>query len=297
LQKRIFGYRIQDLVFPAKVLTPLLLFYGVFFVFPLIYGLVISMQRWNILGVGNFVGFKNFGRLLKDELFWASLKNSAYYTFLFLIIGVPSALAIALGLTKLKATTGKALLAVYFIPVLTSVVATSIFFTYLYWTRGGLLNTLIESLGLPAQPFLESMTQALPSVVFMHVWQSTGMRVVIFFAGLLAVPETYYEAAAIDGAKGRTKFFRITLPLIKPTVLFITVMTVISTMQVFGPIYMMTGGGPGRSSYVLGLFIYQKAFRDNQFGYSTAASFFTFLFLIIVIAIQFRIMKTKWEYA
>ena len=277
-------------------MTPLLLFYGVFFVFPLIYGLVISMQRWNILGVGSFVGLKNFGRLLNDELFWASLKNSAYYTALFLIIGVPSALAIAFGLTKLKAVTGKALLAVYFVPVLTSVVATSIFFTYMYWTRGGLLNTLLEMLGLPAQPFLESMRQALPSVVFMHVWQSTGLRVVIFFAGLLAVPQTYYEAAEIDGAGGWRKFFRITLPLIRPTVLFVTVITVISTMQVFGPIYMMTGGGPGRSSYVLGLFIYQKAFRDNQFGYSTAASFFAFLFLIIVIAAQFRIMRTKWEY-
>jgi len=291
------GYRLQDLIFPAKILIPLILFYLLFFIFPLIYGIVISMQRWNILGGGTFVGLQNFGRLMKDDLFWKSFINSMRYTGLFLLIAIPSSLAIAFGLTKLRRSTGKILLGIYFVPVLTSVVATSIFFTYLYWTRGGLLNSFLELLRLPEQPFLESRNQALPSVVFMHVWQSTGIRVVIFFAGLLAVPQTYYEASDIDGAGGFTKFYRITMPLIRPTVLFVSVITIISTMQVFGPVYMMTRGGPGDSSYVLGLFIYQKAFTSNQFGYSTAASFITFLFLIIVIALQFKIMKIREEHS
>jgi multiple sugar transport system permease protein len=297
MRKKILGYQIKDLIFPAKVLLPIVIFYSLFFVYPMLSGVIISMQRWNILGGGKFIGLQNFSRLMKDDLFWKSFINTIYYTGLFVLFSIPSALAIAFGLTKLKPTTGKILLGIYFVPVLTSVVATSVFFTYLYWTRGGLINTVLEMLQLPAQPFLESSRQALPSVVFMHIWQSTGIRVVIFFAGLLAVPQTYYEASDIDGAGGWTKFYRITLPLIKPTLVFITIITIISTMQVFGPIYMMTQGGPGDSSYVLGLFIYQKAFSSNQFGYSTAASFITFLFLLVIIALQFRLMKVTEENA
>jgi multiple sugar transport system permease protein len=212
--------------------------------------------------------------------------------------GLILALGIALALNRVRRFAGL-FRTVYFIPFVTSLVAVSWVWRWLLQPQRGSINEVIGLLGIPPQPFLQSTSQALPSIVAVNVWHDLGFQIVIFLAGLQAVPETYYEAARLDGA-GRLALFRyITLPLLNPTLVFLAVTSTISSLQVFTQVQNMSAqgtGGPLNSTLSLVLYVYQKAFGGAyQMGYAAAMTVILFGLILIVTLIQLRLLSRRYE--
>src|SRR5205085_2271978 len=209
------------------------------------------------------------------------------------------ALAIALALTRVNHLAGL-FRTLYFIPFVTSLVAVSWVWRWLYQPQRGSINELLSMFGVPPQPFLQSTSQALPSIVAVNVWHDLGFQIVIFLAGLHAIPDRYYEAATLDGA-GRLALFRhITLPLLNPTIVFLAVTSTISSLQVFTQVQNMSAqgtGGPLNSTLSLVLYVYQKAFGGAyQMGYASAMTVVLFALILIVTLIQLRVLTRHYEY-
>jgi multiple sugar transport system permease protein len=283
----------------ALILVPL-----VFFIFirilPTLSALQVAFYQWDMLSDNRpFVGLANFQQLPQDAAFRAAIGN----TFKYLILGVPSGLIISLGiavaLSQIKHLAGF-FRTVYFIPFVTSLVAVSWVWRWMYQPQRGSINELLGLIGLPAQPFLQSTSQALPSIVAVNVWHDLGFQVIIFLAGLHAIPDMYYEAARLDGA-GRWALFRhITLPLLNSTIVFLAVTSAISSLQVFTQVQNMSAqgtGGPLNSTLSLVLYVYQKAFGGAyQMGYASAMTVVLFALILAVTLIQLRVLSRQYEY-
>jgi multiple sugar transport system permease protein len=275
-----------------------------FFIFirilPTLSALQVAFYQWDMLSDNRpFVGLDNFQQLAGDAAFKAAMGNTLKY----LLLGVPSgliiSLAIALALSRIKRLAGL-FRTVYFIPFVTSLVAVSWVWRWLYQPQRGSLNVLLTTIGIPAQPFLQSTQQALPSIVAVNVWHDLGFQIVIFLAGLNAIPDLYYEAARLDGA-GRWALFRhITLPLLNPTIVFLAVTSAISSLQVFTQVQNMSAqgtGGPLNSTLSLVLYVYQKAFGGAyQMGYASAMTVVLFVLILAITLIQLRVLSRRYEY-
>jgi multiple sugar transport system permease protein len=267
---------------------------------PTLSALQVAFYQWDMLSDDRpFVGLGNFQRLAGDQVFLAALGN----TFKYVVLGVPTglvlALAIALALTRVRRLAGL-FRTVYFIPFITSLVAVGWVWRWLYQPQRGSINELIGLLGIPPQPFLQSTSQALPSIVAVNVWHDLGFQIVIFLAGLHAIPEIYYEAARLDGA-GRWAMLRnITLPLLNPTIVFLAVTSAISSLQVFSQVQNMSAqgtGGPLNSTLSLVLYVYQKAFGGAyQMGYAAAMTVVLFALILAVTLVQLRLLSRRYEY-
>jgi multiple sugar transport system permease protein len=267
---------------------------------PTLSALQVAFYQWDMLSDERpFVGLGNFQRLAADAVFLTALAN----TFKYVVLGVPSglvlALAIALALTRVRRLAGL-FRTVYFIPFITSLVAVGWVWRWLYQPQRGSINELIGVLGIPPQQFLQSTSQALPSIVVVNVWHDLGFQVVIFLAGLHAIPDIYYEAARLDGA-GRWAMFRhITLPLLNPTIVFLAVTSAISSLQVFSQVQNMSAqgtGGPLNSTLSLVLYVYQKAFGGAyQMGYAAAMTVVLFVLILAVTLLQLRLLSRRYEY-
>ena len=181
---------------------------------------------------------------------------------------------------------------IFFVPVVLSLVVSSLMWKYIFDERAGLLNFLIGLVGIPPQAWLGSVELALPSIIIVSVWIQTGYFMVIFIAGLQDIPRDYYEAARIDGANRWQMFFLITLPLLKPTSLFVIVISLIASFQVFDQVWVMTRGGPARATEVTAVYIYQQAFQYLNLGYGSAAAFVLFVVILSSSLIQFRLLRT-----
>jgi len=272
---------------------------------PILYLGFLSTQDWVKLSAGQpaFVGLVNYQEaLFKDELFLTAIKNTLHYVFLFVIIQLPLALMIAVWIDSLKKESSRQLaLTAYFLPLITSITATSVIFVFLYNPVNGLFNFILRNLGLHTLSFLKSPDTALNSVIFMNVWKNLGFPVVIFYAGLQTIPKEYYDAASIDGANVLRRFRYITIPLLKPTTALLIIIQIVETMKVFTPIYIMTGtgsnqpGGPINSTLVWALHIFNQAFRFNRFGYGAALAELMFVFAFILLAIQLRLSRVQSE--
>jgi multiple sugar transport system permease protein len=281
------------------ILVPL-----VFFIFirilPTLSALQVAFYQWDMLSDNRpFVGLANFQQLPTDSNFRAALGNTLKY----LVLGVPSglilSLAIALALTRIKRLAGL-FLTIYFIPFVTSLVAVSWVWRWMYQPQRGSINELLALIGIPPQPFLQSTSQALPSIVAVNVWHDLGFQIVIFLAGLHAIPNIYYEAARLDGA-GRLALFRhVTLPLLNPTIVFLAVTSAISSLQVFTQVQNMSAqgtGGPLNSTLSLVLYVYQKAFGGAyQMGYASAMTVVLFALILSVTLIQLRVLSRQYDY-
>lgn len=292
-------------IWPYGVVIPLLALFFTFNTLPVLRLFELSMLNWPdvVAGRGASFGLGNFRRLAEDPLFLKVLGN----TLLFTLIRVPLGLAIGL-LAALAIQRTRTLRALYttawFSPFMTSVVAMALVFTYLYNPTFGFFNYLLNAVGLPSQGFLRDPSQALASIVLVDLWKSVGFSMVIFMAGLSGIPEVYYEAASIDGATRWQALRRVTLPLLSRTTYLLLLIGVITSMRVFVPVYMMTGfslsagglGGPLNSTNVLALYMYQSAFRFNDFGYAAAVAIVLFLLVLVVTLLQFRLLRTNWEY-
>ena len=267
---------------------------------PTLSALQVAFYQWDMLSDERpFVGLGNFQRLAGDQVFLAALANTLKYVVLGVPTGLVLALAIALALTRVRRLAGL-FRTVYFIPFITSLVAVGWVWRWLYQPQRGSINELIGLLGIPPQPFLQSTSQALPSIVVVNVWHDLGFQIVIFLAGLHAIPDIYYEAARLDGA-GRWAMFRnITVPLLNPTIVFLAVTSAISSLQVFSQVQNMSAqgtGGPLNSTLSLVLYVYQKAFGGAyQMGYASAMTVVLFALILTVTLVQLRLLSRRYEY-
>lgn len=267
-----------------------------FFVFmavPIIMGFVISLTDYNGFNQFNFVGLKNYLNMFKDEYFRVSLWNNILYTLVTVPGTVVAALLLAVGVNKgLRGT--KLFRTLFFLPTISSMVAVGIVWAAIFNPNSGPINMFLKGIGLTNVPmWLTSSKTALLTIMIIAIWKQAGYYMIIVLAGLQSIPHQLYEAASIDGANGLVKFFKITLPMLSPTMFMVIILNIISSFQVFDLVNIMTGGGPGRSTNVLVFRIYQEGFQNMKFGYASAMAYFLFLIVLIITLIQFRGQK-KW---
>jgi ABC-type sugar transport system permease subunit len=276
-------------------LAPSLLHLTVFVFTPIAFAAYLSLHRWDVVVPDKpFVGLENFKEMLTDATFWKALKNTVVYT-----LNVPIAMTISLGVALMtnQRLKGVAFLrALYFLPSVTSFVAIALVWMWIYHPTFGVANFVLGFLGIPPVQWLNSTDTAMVSVIIFSVWLSLGYQMVVFLAGLQGIPEEFHDAARIDGANSWQRFWRVTLPLLKPTTFFILVTSVISSFQVFTSIYVMTGGGPVGSTDVIVYHIYQAAWEELRMGYASAMSWVLFVIIMIATWIQFRFIGRETEY-
>lgn len=289
--------------FVVWVLLPVLVYYGIFFLYPFANAFLLSFYRWNILTPKESVGFSNYYRaIFKDKVFWIALKNTIYY--MGGVVGgvMVLGLIIASLLNSIKRFRSVFRL-VYFIPVMTALVACAIIWKFLYQPSFGLFNVILNSIGFPSQSWLQSTKLALPSVMFMGIWRDAGFAAIIFVAGLQGIPKSFHEAARVDGADKLQDFFHVTLPLLQPTIIFVLLTSLIRTFQVFTQVYVMTrgtqfeaAGGPNHATEVMVLLIFKEGIERLHVGYACALSVFLLIILVGISIINLKFGKTKWEY-
>jgi multiple sugar transport system permease protein len=279
-------------------LTPALVLIGVFFFLPVAASLLLSVTDFDIYGVANpsdtrFVGLSNYQHLLQNKDFWNALKNTLYFAF----VGGPLTIAVSLGaalllnskLVRLKGV----FRTIYFTPFVTTLVAVAIVWKYLYHTQYGLFNFVLGKFGISPIDWLGDPHWAMPAIILMAVWKSFGYNMLIFIAGLQAIPEELSDAAAIDGASNSRQFFSITLPMLAPTLVFVSVVTMIGYFQLFSEPYVMTQGGPLRSTTSVVLLMYEEGFRWWRMGNAAAVAFVLFIVILLATLVQFRLQKER----
>lgn len=276
-------------------LSPTLLVTAVFTLFPVLFSLYLGFHRWDILKPAKpFIGLDNYVRLLDDAEFWLSLKNTAIFTVG--VVGVETPLALLIALVLTRKLRGLALYrAAYFTPAVTSTIAVAVVWAWVFNPQYGIINQFLALIGIDGPGWLVDPHWALPAIIIMSIWKNAGYHMVIFLAGLQDIPESYYEAASIDGASGWQKFRNITWPLLIPTTGFVLITNVIFSFQVFGPVYVMTSGGPMRATTVVVYYLYQRAFQFREMGYASAIAWVLFLIILLFTVIQFRYTRKGVE--
>jgi multiple sugar transport system permease protein len=279
-------------------LAPALALIGIFFFLPVAAALVLSVTDFDLYGIANpantrFIGLQNYVRLLHTPDFWSALKNTFYFAF----VGGPLTIAVALGAALLlssKLVRFKGFFrTIYFTPFVTTLVAVAIVWRYLYHTRYGLFNYGLAHLGIGPIDWLGDPHWAMPAIILMAVWKGFGYNMLIFIAGLQAIPDELYDAAEIDGAGPFRRFFSITLPMLAPTLVFVAVITMIGYFQLFAEPYVMTQGGPLRSTTSVVLLMYEEGFRWWRMGYAAAIAFVLFVVILLATLVQFRLQKER----
>lgn len=277
---------------------PLLFFFIVRF-FPAFYAFNVSLRDWSMLSLERpFVGLDNFRQLQSDEVFWKALKNTFKYVFLGVPIQVIIGLSIALMLHQIKRFV-PLFRTLYFVPYITSIVAVAWVWRFMYQPHIGLFNRFLLDLGFDQIQFLRDPSIALYSILAMVVWHGLGFQIVLFLAGLEMVPEMYYEAARIDGANAPQIFFKITLPLLNPTIVFVVVMSTIRFLQIFSEVINMSNeglGGPLNSTISMVVYIYRTGFQRFQMGRASAMTVVLFLIVLLITFIQLKVVTKPYEY-
>ncbi len=281
-------------------LLPNVIGFVVFMIGPLLSSLGFSLLKWNLLTPPEFKGLSNYIALFQDEQFWRSLKATFYYLGGSVPLGIVLSLALALALNQpIKGI--RFFRTVYFIPVVSSMIAVALMWRWMYNPTSGILNfmlnRLFDALRLPitAPDWLQSPVWAMPAIIFMSVWKGMGYNMVLFLAGLQGIPRHLYEAAEIDGASGQRQFWRITLPLLTPTTFFVLIMSIIGSFQVFEQAYIMTRGGPVRSTVTTVYYIYENGFQWHKMGYASTVAWALFAMILAVTLVQWR-FQDRWVF-
>jgi multiple sugar transport system permease protein len=268
----------------------------VFRIWPIVEAFRTSLTDLNILsGLQRPVGLENYRRALAD----ADFHNSLIVTVKYVLLRVPAQTVLALALALLLQRPLRAiglLRGATFLPVVTSLVIASALWSLIYHPTGGLLNSLLNAFGLPAQFMLGNPSQALPAVTLVTIWKEVGFTAIIFLAGLQGIPQEFYEAARTDGASPWALFRWITLPLLKRTTIFVVVITTVFSFQVYTPVYMMTKGGPLDSTKVVVYYIWEQAFAFLEAGYASALSMILLAIVLLVALAQLRVTRSDLEY-
>ena len=277
--------------------APFMIVFVVFLAFPILASFALSFTSFGLRDLGNpigttFVGLKNYLDLFSDSKFWTALFN----TFYFVVVGVPLTLAIGLlianalnrGVNRFKT----AFRVGYYLPVITSIVAIAVVWRFLLSPDVGLVNMLLGGLGIKGPAWLADPVLAMPSIIAMAVWRNLGFAMVVFLAGMQAIPASLYEAASIDGA-GRWQALRfVTIPMLRPTILFMTVITTIGYLQLFEEPFVMTDGGPLDKTLSVTMYMYQQGFTFFHQGYASAIAYVLFVIVAIAAFVQFKFLRS-----
>jgi multiple sugar transport system permease protein len=273
------------------LIAPALLGFLVFFLYPTLRGIYLSFTDFKVLTPPTFTGFDNFVRLFGDQVFWSSLGVTVYFVLLSVVFGMTISLVTAVVLHRLTSNT--VVRGIIILPFLISGVVAATTWSWMLDSQLGVVNMLIEQLTGEPIMFLGSRAWAIPSIAMISVWKSMGYNAIIIFAGLQTIPPTIYEAGRIDGANEMQMFRRLTLPLLRPILAMVLVLTVINSFQVFDIVAVTTKGGPANASNVLQMYIYDKAFGQFDFGYGATMSLALFAMLIIITFLQMRLMRAS----
>ncbi len=292
---RHLSIRQKQIVWAWAFLSVPVLFYAIIRFYPTGNAILISFQNWNLLGDRTWAGLENYRRMVADPTFWKVFNN----TFIYLLLGTPVSLVlsfvIAYNLDKLRFMHGF-LRMLYFLPFMTSAVAMAWVWRWFYQpVPTGLFNNLLAQMGFAQIAFLNSTSNALPSVLAPAIWAGLGFQIIIFMAGLRAIPTSYYEAARIDGVGWWTVLTQITIPLLRPTIVFVVVFSSIGFLRIFDHVYNMTTnnpGGPLNATKPLVLMIYETAFSSFNMGYAAAQTVVLFVILLTVSLIQLRLLRS-----
>lgn len=279
-------------------LAPVFLLFSVFTVFSVGYAFYLSFHQWNILEPAKpFVGLDNYTRLVGDDRFREATVNTAYYT----AVSVPLTIVIGLGVALLLNNQIRArgiFRTLFYLPVVTPLVIASIIWKWVYNGDYGLANYYLMELNIIDEPllWLADPNLAMPSVIISSVWKGVGFAMVVYLAGLQSIPEDYYDAAKLDGASGWRRLRDITIPLLSATTLFLLVISILGSFQVFTQIFIMTNGGPLGKTRTIVWYIYTTAFRDYNMGYAAAMAFAMFAMMLVFTLLQFRFLRREIDY-
>jgi len=272
-----------------------------FGIFPILVATLVSLTNLNISGLADvhnvkFIGLSNYSKLFADPDFWQSMTNTA----IFALVGIPSVVLLSLAIALLLNRSGniyfRALRSFYFVPAITAIVAISLIWGYLYNTQFGFLNWLLSLVHIAPVQWLSNPILAKFSVALVAIWRGTGLNIIILLAALQAVPKEYLEAASIDGANEWIKTFKITIPLLRFAIFFVTITTAIAWLQFFDEAYVLTSGGPLGTTTSISLFIFNQGFQQNQFGYASAGSLVLFVLIAAITFVQLKWRKKDVEY-
>ena len=276
-------------------LAPSLLGVVLFLVIPVIFVIILSLTQWNLLTPVKWVGFSNYANIFQFDGFGHSLLVTAYYVLL--NIPVQTVLALGLALLLNNRLPGSAFIRVICVlPFLAQPVAMGIVWNWFFSPNSGIVNQLLGHVGITGPAWLSDSATAMPVIAFANIWQYAGYNMLFFLAGLQAIPPSLYEASALDGANRIQQFRRVTLPLLRPALLFVLVTGVIGSFQVFDTVFVMTDGGPGNATQVANLNIYNTAFAGFRIGEASAMSVVLFLLILIVTIVQFRWFNKRMTY-
>ena len=272
-------------ILPYVLVSPYIFHFFLFVAFPILFSIILTFNKWNIISPMEFIGLSNFSRLFQDKFFLKSLLNTLW----FLAIHIPAQIIVALALAEVLNQQIKArafFRAAFFLPVIVSGVVVTMLWQQLYGFDTGLLNRILVSLGLGKVGWLVNPNFAMASLALMATWKNVGLYVILFLVGLQTVPPQYYEAAELEGANHWQKFWHITLPMINPTIIMIIILSTIGGFSLFIEPYIMTGGGPLNSTLSAVLYIYKQAFFYYHMGYSATLGLFFALLIFMVVIIQ-----------
>jgi len=270
-------------------ILPVFIYNIAFRIYPIIYSLYLSFTKFSGLGTPKFVGMKNFQSLILDKEFWLSMLRTMQFSAEVLPANMLLSLLLALLINR-KMFGISLVRSICYLPVITPMVAASVIWTWIYDPNVGILNFVLNLFGVGSVNFLGNMSTALHSIVMMRVWRGVGWNMIVYLAGLQSIPKEVYEAASIDGANSLEKFVRVTLPLLRPVHMYVLLVGLVSTLQTFTEVYVMTQGGPINSTTVVGLLIYKTAFDYMDMGYASAMSFVvgTIIMLASILAMSRR---------
>lgn len=273
---------------------PFFVLFTLFTVYPIIQGVWVSLNKWSLMGRQAYAGFDNFAKLWRDSKFWASL----WHTCLFVILCAPLLVVVSLIMAVFanRPTKYKKFLRIgYYLPGVLSVSVAGFITKYTFAPYRGFVNGVLKWTGAvtsSTEPmWFNSVPLSWAVIVIMTVWWTVGFPMLLYLSALQDIPYEIMEAASVDGANGRQKFFRITLPLLKPTIFMVAMLQIIACFKVFGQIRIVTGGGPASSTRSLIMYIYEQAFDKNNMGYASAMSYVLFLILVVCTLIQLRLQK------
>lgn len=285
----------QDKYAPYFFISPFYILFTIFFLFPTLFALVLGFLKWNSMGTPEWFALRNYERMFGDAVFWQSVGNTVFYASGSLFVVVPLALLEAMALNSKKLRFRTLWRAIYFAPIVTSAVAISLVFRMFYNREYGLLNNFIVALGGLPVDWLGNQGVAKIAVMGVVIWRWTGLLAVYFLAGLQSIPEELYEAAAIDGASSFQRFTNVTLPSLRPVLLFVSVIVLIGSLQIFDDPQILFGsgtpGGPGNAGLSIVQYLYGRGIGQLLFGYASAVGLFLFVIIFVLSLIQFRVFR------
>lgn len=283
----------QESLVAVLFLLPSLIGFLLFMLGPTIGSFIMGFTDWNLLNIPSFLGLENFREIIRDNLFWLTAKNTAYYVFIKVPLNLFLSLLLAILLNR-KIRGRNFFRVVCFIPMVCSSVSVALIWKPLMESSSqGLLNHILGFMGMGPYPWISSIEWAMPSVILVGIWKELGYFMVIFLAGLQGISQSYYEAAVIDGAGSVRKFLHITFPLISPTTFFAFIIAIIGSFQIFDLTSVLTQGGPGNATNTMVMYIYQAGFKFFRMGYASALSYILFLVIFAFTLLQNRVAK-KW---